>query len=141
MTHLKSFSWAILAASLAFAIAPFFTSFNGYGPDAIPIPQVNPPSQPAGYAFAIWGVIYLWLIVSAVFGILLNSTNQEWIGARKPLLLSLIAGVFWLPIAESNPIAATILIWIMLITALLALARTPQGNRWVFRAPKGLYAG
>lgn len=29
------------------------------------MPQVDPPVQPAGWAFSIWSEIYLWLIVSA----------------------------------------------------------------------------
>ena len=134
-------AWLVAAASICFAVVPFFTSFNGYGPDAFPIPQIDPPAQPAGYAFSIWGVIYLWLIVSAGIGIMRTPSNSSWRPARLPLLVSLIVGAIWLPVAEANPIAATVLIWIMLITALLALARTPLENRWALRAPVGLYAG
>ena len=134
-------AWLVAAASLCFAVVPFFTSFNGYGPDAFPIPQVDPPAQPAGYAFSIWGVIYLWLIVSSGIGIVRAPSDSRWRPARVPLILSLIVGAVWLPVAEANPIAATVLIWIMLITALVALARTPLESRWSFRAPVALYAG
>ncbi|NNE87604.1 MAG: hypothetical protein HKN27_05970 [Silicimonas sp.] len=137
----KTLSFAVLLAAIAFAVVPFFTSFNGYGPDAFPIPQIDPPAQPAGYAFSIWGVIYIWLIVSGVIGMTRQLPTRTWYRARIPLLMSLLAGVAWLPVAESNPIAATFLIWFMLITALLALARAPKENRWAFRAPLGLYAG
>ena len=43
--------------------------FGGFDADQFPVPQDNPPVQPAGYAFAIWGVIYLWLIAGMAFGL------------------------------------------------------------------------
>ena len=137
----KSLAVAILLAALAFAIVPFFSGFNGYGPDAFPIPQIIPPAQPAGYAFAIWGVIYLWLVFSAAFGLLRHANDPKWRAARLPLLASLIIGAIWLPVAETNAIAATILIWAMLITALVSLMRAPDDNRLAFKAAIALYAG
>ncbi|MEO9825438.1 MAG: hypothetical protein ABJF50_13560 [Paracoccaceae bacterium] len=137
----KSLSIAVLLAAIAFAIVPFFSNFSGYGPDAFPIPQINPPAQPAGYAFAIWGVTYLWLVFSAVIGFANHSADPTWRPARLVLLASLIIGAIWLPIAETNAILATVLIWAMLITALLALARAPDTTRWVFKASIALYAG
>ena len=137
----KFLSLAILLAALAFATVPFFSSFAGYGPDAFPIPQVNPPAQPAGYAFAIWGVIYLWLVISAGLGVTRHANEPTWRAARLPLLISLVIGAIWLPVAETNAIAATVLIWTMLITALLALWRAPDTHRWSFKAPIALYAG
>ena len=54
---------------LFFAASPFLSEgFNGFAPDQFPVPQDDPPVQPAGYAFSIWGVIYLWLIVGTGFG-------------------------------------------------------------------------
>lgn len=137
----KILSAAVLVAAIVFATVPFFSNFSGYGPDAFPIPQIDPPAQPAGYAFAIWGVIYLWLVVSAALGVVRHRTDPTWRAARLPLLASLIIGAIWLPIAETNAIAATVLIWAMLITALISLARAPDANRWSFKAPIALYAG
>lgn len=52
-------------ATLAFAGSPFLSSgFNGFAADQFPVPQIGAPIQPAGYAFSIWGVIYLWLIAA-----------------------------------------------------------------------------
>ena len=64
-------SWAILVliAAIAFALSPvIFPGFAGYDADLFPIPQENPPVQPAGWAFSIWGLIYLWLILGALEG-------------------------------------------------------------------------
>ena len=68
MTSTPVLAYLVVAATLAFVASSFVTPFAGFAPDAFPVPQDSPPSQPAGYAFAIWGIIYLWLIVSAFFG-------------------------------------------------------------------------
>ncbi|SMX22405.1 hypothetical protein BOA8489_00501 [Boseongicola aestuarii] len=128
-------------AAVAFAAGPFVVSFDGFDPNAYPIPQDDPPAQPAGYAFSIWGVIYLWLLASTGFGLFVRPDDPEWIPTRPPLFVSLTIGAIWLPVAELSPIWATILIWAMLISALVALLRTPAKDRWLLRAPIGLYAG
>ena len=59
-------AFAVLAAAIAFALSPLASSgFAGFSADQFPILQDNPPVQPAGYAFSIWGVIYAWLILGA----------------------------------------------------------------------------
>ena len=131
----------VFAAAIAFALGPFFTSFDGFDPNAYPIPQDQPPVQPAGYAFSIWGVIYLWLIVSTGIGLFQRAEDAIWAATRNPLLISLAIGIIWLPVAEQSPIWATILIWIMLLSALVALLRTTAHDRWLLQAPIGLYAG
>ena len=134
-------SWAVLATALVFAAMPLVTPFAGFDPQAFPNPQYDSPVQPAGYAFSIWGVIYVWLLVSAFFGVWRHAESQDWAKARPMLALSLGLGAFWLPLAPINPLAATALIWLMLVTALAALVRTPRSQRLLFRAPVALYAG
>jgi len=56
MTRMKAI--LLFTAAIAFAISPFLVDgFNGFAPDQFPIPQIDPPAQPAGYAFSIWGLI------------------------------------------------------------------------------------
>ncbi|MEM6407301.1 MAG: hypothetical protein AAF700_02665 [Pseudomonadota bacterium] len=133
----------VFLATLAFAISPFLNpEFGGFDPERYPIPQRNPPVQPAGYAFAIWGVIYLWLIMSAVFGALKRRDDPVWDAGRLPLLVSLCVGVFWLPVALVSPIWATVMIWIMLGGAVWALLRIVEARpSWALPLPLGLYAG
>ncbi len=120
----------------------FVPNFNGFDPDLYPIPQVDPPIQPAGYAFSIWGLIYLWLILHAGYGLLAHADDPAWDAPRWPLFLSLAIGASWLAVAERDPILATILIWIMLAAALAALAMTrSQPDRWLLQAPLAVYAG
>jgi uncharacterized membrane protein YhaH (DUF805 family) len=132
----------VLTATLAFVLAPFVnTGFNGFDPDQYPIPQDNPPVQPAGYAFSIWGVIYLWLLVSAVFGLFRRADDAEWDGCRWPLFVSLAVGAGWLAVAQSSPVLATVLIWVMLISAIMAMVRAPAQDPWLARYPVELHTG
>ena len=134
-------AYLILIATILFVGSSFVTPFAGFEPDAFPVPQDDPPAQPAGYAFAIWGVIYLWLLVSSGFGAVKRPNDPDWQAVRPALLLSLTVGIFWLAVASQSPIGATIMIWVMLIGAVVALSRASARDRWLLRAPLGLYAG
>ena len=131
-----------LILSVAFAASPFLVpGFGGFDPNQFPVPQINPSMQPAGYAFSIWGLIYLWLIAGALFGLWKRSTDPDWAAMRPALMVSLAVGVGWLPVALLSPLWATVLIWCMLIPALIALMRAPLGDRVWASWPVGLYAG
>ncbi len=124
----------LLTAALAFVTAPFWSGgFNGFEPDQFPVPQEDPPAQPAGYAFSIWGVIYLWLAGHAVYGLVKRAEAAEWDRPRWPLIVSLTVGASWLAVAQTSPIWATILIWVMLVTALWAMFATPVRDMWLGR--------
>ena len=130
------------AATLAFLLSPYLTDpFVGFDPDRFPVPQDNPPVQPAGYAFGIWGVIYLWLAVMSVVGITRRRDDPAWRPVQLPLILSLGPGAAWLWVAGTAPLEATGLIFWMLATALWALLRLPEQDRWLLQAPVALYAG
>ncbi|MDT8854678.1 tryptophan-rich sensory protein [Paracoccaceae bacterium Fryx2] len=131
-----------LLATIAFALSPLTTSgFNGFTSGQFPVPQVDPAVQPAGYAFSIWGVIYLWLILGAGYGLWKRADDADWQRMRPPLIASLAVGAFWIPVANVSPIAATVMIWAMLLGALIALMRAGRGDHGWQRAPVALYAG
>ncbi|MGR3436728.1 MAG: hypothetical protein ACU0CO_17870 [Shimia sp.] len=115
--------------------------FAGFEAAQLPIPQENPPIQPAGYAFAIWGVIYLWLIVGSAYGLWRRAQDPAWNRARPALIVSLFIGTFWLWIATQSVLWATVTIWMMLGTAVAAMLAAPAQDRWLLRAPIALYAG
>ncbi len=128
--------------ALAFAASPLLVpDFGGFDPDQFPVPQTDPPVQPAGYAFAIWGVIYLWLLLGLGYGLVRRRDDAEWHAMRAPLCLSLAVGAVWLAVAVQSPVWASILIWVMLLGALWALYRAPAGDGWAAALPVGLYAG
>ncbi len=131
-----------LILSITFAVAPYlWQPFMGYRDDQLPIPQPEPPVQPSGYAFAIWVVIYLWLIVSAVHGVWKRAGDPAWARVRLPLIGALALGTPWNEIAKADAIWATVVIFAMAACAITALLRSPAQDRWLLRAPVGLLAG
>jgi hypothetical protein len=128
--------------TVTFGLAPFVTEpFMGFRADQLPIPQIDPPVQPAGYAFSIWGVIYTWLIVSAVFGLWKRRNDTTWSAARVALAISLALGTPWLAIANTSAIWATVVIMAMAAAAIAALVLSPKTDRWWLQTPIALYAG
>lgn len=136
-------AFLVLLAALAFAVAPLLSpEFGGFDPDRYPIPQNDPPVQPAGWAFAIWGLIYAALVLHAFYGVARHRHDESWNRGRIALFISLAIGSIWLPIALLSPIWATLLIWVMLISVLVSLYQTPSaGPSWVANWPVALYAG
>ncbi len=132
----------VVTAAIAFVASPIFTqSFGGFEPGQFPVAQENPPAQPAGWAFSIWSLIYGWLLVHAGFGLFKRADAADWDAARLPLILSLVLGAVWIPVALRSPLTATVVIWLMLATALWAFFAAPARDRWWARVPLGLYAG
>lgn len=136
-------SYLVLIVAILFAGAPFLSpEFGGIPPEIYPVSQDKPPVQPAGWAFAIWGVIYLGLIVHGLYGVWKCKEDVAWEHGRFALLISLGVGIFWLPVALVSPIWATLMIWVMLIGALVSLYETCEAQpSCVAVWPVGLYAG
>jgi len=131
-----------VTAAVAFiALSYLAPDFRGYSTDQMPFAEPRPPVQPAGYAFAIWGVIYLWLLISAGHGLLNRADARDWDPQRWPLIGAMVLGAGWLWIAVQSPVLATVVIFAMLGLALWALARAPQREYWLARAPVGMFAG
>lgn len=132
----------VLLAAIAFAVSPMISNgFGGYRPGQFPIPQADPPIQPAGWAFSIWGLIFAWLVAGSAFGAWKRAAYPDWQPMRPALLVSLVLGAFWIETAHRTPIGATVLIVAMLVPALIAFLRAGrQDAAWQVR-PVALYAG
>jgi hypothetical protein len=131
-----------LAAAILFAASPLMVGgFNGFAPDQFPVPQDDVPVQPAGYAFSIWGAIYLWLVAGAAYGLFRRSESRDWTAMRWPLTGSLAIGAAWIPAAQTSVPVATAMIWAMWALAVWALLRAGTDDPWWQRAPVALYAG
>lgn len=136
-------SLLVLILTLTFGAAPFLTPpFTGYPPDIFPVQIDRPAIQPAGYAFAIWSVIYLWLITHAIFGFWKRAKSLDWDETRLPLATALALGTVWLWIAPHFPLLATLVILVMMVAALAAfLAADEFYDRWLLSAPLAIFAG
>ncbi|MFN4202845.1 MAG: hypothetical protein ACK4GM_07320 [Tabrizicola sp.] len=141
MTH--PFALVLLLATLAFALAPIITPpFTGYDPGQFPVEIAQPAVQPAGYAFAIWSLIYLWLILHAAFGLWKRQRHPAWVRVRPALTLAVVLGTVWLAIAASSPFWATLVILVMAGAAIMAFLRAPtEPDRWLLSAPLAIFAG
>lgn len=133
----------LFVATLGFMVASYSArNFRGYEPGDFPVPYTDPPIQPAGWAFAIWGLIYLWLIAHAAYGLFKRADDAGWDAPRWPLIISIALGASWLEVAMTAPLWATAQICIMWAGAALAMTAAPKATqRWILAAPIGLYAG
>lgn len=132
----------LLAATLAFGVAPFITPpFTGYDPGIFPVEIARPSIQPAGFAFSIWALIYAGLIAHAFFGLIARRDDAAWDAPRLPLAASVALGALWLWIAPTYPVTATAAIWAMLVLAIIALLRTSPQDRWLLATPIAIYTG
>ncbi|MBA4325916.1 MAG: hypothetical protein C0426_13025 [Rhodobacter sp.] len=133
----------LFLATLAFAVAPFITPpFTGYQPGQFPVEILRPAIQPAGYAFAIWSVIYLWLILHAGYGLWKRQDDPAWARVRPALTVALVLGTVWLAIAGASPVWATAVILVMAASAILAFLQAPtEPDRWLLSAPTAIFAG
>ncbi len=133
----------LFAAVLAFGISPFITeNFQGYNPAQFPVPIDRHPIQPAGYAFSLWSLIYLWLAVHAIFGLVKRPEDPDWDRPRLALTFAALIGAVWQPIAMISPVWGTITIWPMALAALAGFLQSdPQRDRWLLSAPPALLAG
>ena len=130
----------VLLLALAFAVSPFFSNgFGGFYREGFPVQADRWPAQPVGWAFSIWGVIYLWLILAAAWALWRPATMPEWGRAGWPLGVSLLVGVFWIEAAMRSPPIATVMILVMVAAAIMAMLRAGPG--WREWGSVGLYAG
>lgn len=140
---MKARAALLLLVTLAFGAAPFLTPpFRGYDPGLFPVQVARPSIQPAGYAFGIWSVIYLWLFAHAVTSLWKRAENPVWDRTRLPLITAIALGSAWLSIAPVAPVAATLTILVMAAAAITAFLRAdPDTDRWLLSAPTAILAG
>ncbi len=130
----------VLVLAVAFAVSPWFSSgFGGFNRESFPVSDTPWPAVPAGWAFSIWGVIYLALIAAAGWALVAAPQDAAWTRACPPLAISLAIGVPWVETAARAPVLATLMMIPMAIGAVTALARAGPAA-WQ-TLPLGLYAG
>ncbi len=132
----------VLVSAIAFAAGSSFTpGFEGFDPADYPYPIDDLPLTPAGYAFAIWGLIFIALIASAAYGMMKRANDPVWDATRLPLIMTQTIGAAWVGISVWSPLSATVLIWVMLILTLAALSKAVVSRDLWLLIPVGLLAG
>lgn len=106
---------------------------------------------PAGYVFAIWGLIYIALLAYSVAQFLQPLAADTLPEALAwPLIVSNVANVVWLLLWQSLNIFWTVPVMLVLLASLVVAYRISRRDRpgspsamerWAVRAPLGLYLG
>lgn len=105
---------------------------------------------PAGYVFAIWGLIYLGLIAFAVFQALPAQRENPRLRAIFPwFVLASLANITWLFLWHYEQFVLTLIAMLTLLLSLIAIylrlgvGRTAvsAAERWLAHAPFSLYLG
>lgn len=140
-------------AVLVTAVAQFVLgSFGGSGALGRPIGEVSAafetPIVPAGGAFAIWGLIYLGVLVLAVRQVLPSQRARAVHRATGWWLVgAAIANMAWIALfSQVLPGLAEIAIIALLVCLAVVLARlaafpTTGGDLWLLAVPLAFYAG
>jgi hypothetical protein len=140
--------WFVLILSL---INPFFN----YILDALPFGGDSMTTvtdryeilfRPAGYAFAIWGLIYLSFIIYAIYQLMPSQRHSKLYDKVAPaFIISNLFGMAWQLAFRNDQIAGSLaIIVIMLVTAIIQYALTrravldERATSWI-SIPFGLY--
>ncbi len=139
-------AWAVLGAALLEVLAPLV---NALGPGASPGEGAGATLAitPAGWAFAIWGVIYTLAVLQAV-GTLAAGPGRVPRRLQVDLVVLYLGGAVWILLAAlSSSLATAVALLVMAVAAVdavLLVTRRRTGPTWLTlltRAGVGLYAG
>jgi len=140
----------VLLASLAMPLVAWFSQQGAFGPTNGAISDRYPTLVvAAGYAFAIWGLIFL---LDALFGFWQLSSRRRTDGVvasvRLPAALGFSLTALWMPVFSHQLFwLALLIIWTSLACVLvcaLRLSNDPQADsarRWLAWLPLSLHAG
>jgi hypothetical protein len=140
----------VLLLSLAMPLVSWFSQQEAFGPTNGALSDRYPTLVvAAGYAFAIWGLIFL---LDVFFGIWQFSSKRRLDGAvatvRLPAALGFALTALWMPVFSQQLFwLALLIIWASLsclAICALRLSRDPApepGQRWFAWLPLSLHAG
>ncbi|MEO8364822.1 MAG: hypothetical protein ABI538_01305 [Pseudoxanthomonas sp.] len=140
----------VLLLSLAMPLVAWFSQQGAFGPTNGAISDRYPTLVvAAGYAFAIWGLIFL---LDVVFGLWQLSSRHRDDGVvasiRLPAALGFCLTALWMPVFSHQLFwLALLIIWSSLACLLMGAVRLstdprPQpGQRWFAGLPLSLHAG
>lgn len=113
--------------------------------DAIPV-----FFTPAGYVFAIWGVIYLGLIAYTYFRFRYANQIKSWHNIDAAYFLSGIANSLWIVIWHYEQVVFSVFVMLVLLISLVYLYlkllpslanKESTHNIWLVKLPFGIYLG
>lgn len=114
--------------------------------------SANYPSlfTPAGFTFAIWGVIYLTLLIFVVYQALPSERGNDTVARiSQPFQLSCLANAAWIVVWHYDLLWLSLLIMLLLLASLIAIYRkllgeidhAPVSQHLAVHLPFSLYIG
>ena len=139
-------AFLVLAATIGVLVFNWLAATGRLGSDTGAISDKYPTSlTPAGYAFSIWSLIYLGLIVFSVYQ-LLSANLRRFRGVRSFYIFSCALNCAWLYFWHREQIVICfVIIFALAITLLLICYHfrntVSLKDTWVAKAPFGIYFG
>ncbi|TVM19784.1 hypothetical protein DPQ33_00675 [Oceanidesulfovibrio indonesiensis] len=144
-------AWTVVSLAVAQALVQFLPLLGLGAPVGVRASVVRTPLTPAGWTFAIWGLIYLWSFAYAVHQVLPGQRNDPLLASvRLPSALVFALSGLWVVVAQFTGLGfGTVLIIVPLLILLLVVlfniqpdARDLSGRqRILLHWPFLLYAG
>ena len=137
----------VIAATIGMIIFNFLAATDRIGGTSTNIVSDKYPTviTPAGYAFAIWSVIYLGTIIFSIYQAL-PSQFERFGGIRRVYILSCVINCAWLYFWSQEAIVLCVGVIFSLLLSLafinFKLKRTAtNGEYWLAKVPFGIYFG
>ncbi len=140
----------VLLMSLAMPLVAWFSTQGMFGPDNAELSGRYPTLLvAAGYAFSIWGLIFLLDIAFAIWQLSPRRRSEGAVArVRLPAAMGFALTALWMPVFSMQVFwLALLIIWAALVCLLvcaLVLSRDPNpepGQRWLAWLPLSLHAG
>ncbi len=108
---------------------------------------------PAGYAFAIWGIIYLALVIQSIYFLKAafgKSMDSDFLSQMGPYLIManiFNAGWIWFWLMEHTGLSVVVMLGILFCLVILILnlkmntTKVSTANKWFVRTPISIYSG
>jgi hypothetical protein len=105
---------------------------------------------PAGYVFAIWGLIYIGLLAYGIYQVLpAQRENPRLRRAAAPFIVGSSANIAWLFFWHYGVFALTVVAMLILLISLILVyrilgvnqVRVSTGERWLVHVPFSIYLG
>lgn len=101
---------------------------------------------PAGYVFAIWGVIYIGWVVYSIFQALPSQADNPILKKIAPWYwISSLGNIAWIFLWHYEVFAFTLLFMVLILVSLLVINRALAGvegqTKWYVKLPFSLYLG
>lgn len=105
---------------------------------------------PAGYVFSIWGLIYLGLIIFAIFQMLPSQRENPRLRATGWwIVLGGLANIAWILLWHYELFPLTLIVMLVLLASLIITylrlgtgnTSVPTAERWAVRVPFSIYLG